>query len=709
MPHTTRSDRSARRLAAFGRPGWILLLLIFGSAFTAAGDDRDVIFNEILYNPPGGGDALQFVELFNRGLTESDLSSWAFTKGIKFTFPMGTKIAPQSYIVVARDTAAFTAHYGPQLPVLGPFEGRLSHKGETIELSNAAGEAIDTLAYSDEGAWPTGADGHSSSLERICPFGETGAPENWAASNLPEFKRAAGTPGARNDNYSANRPPAILSVQFTPNCPSPREGVQVTAQIADIDGLESVSLLYRVAGTARESGETKIPMTRKSGDDKRGVYQATIGAQPHGQLVRFRVLAVDRAGTERVHPSPNEPRPTHSYFSYANTVEARIPIGHLVNMAPPARGPGHYERAPARRAPAPSPTRHNGAFLYVPADKGEPETFDYVKIAGRHGGYKVHFQKDRTLKGMTGINLISEGPMRWVLAEPLAYVVYRMAGVPSPLTEHVRLSIDGRFAGFHLLVEQPNESFLERNGRKTEGNLYKLIWYGQGIVGQHEKKTNLETGHDDLIQLLNGLTRTSGAEQWAFIQEHFNVPEVVNYYVVNMCIQNWDGFFNNYYTFHDLGDTGKWEIYPWDEDKTWGDYDGASSRYDWYSMPLTYGSNQGRAPGGFFQFGGGSSGGGNWWRPPGHFSGPLLANPEFRRRFLIRLREVCLTTFTEESLYPIIDAMEQRLMPEIRLQAQASNHDPQRALREFTGYMQSFRAQVQNRRKFLLAELSKIR
>ena len=61
-----------------------------------------------------------------------------------------------------------------------------------------------------------------------------------------------------------------------------------------------------------------------------------------------------------------------------------------------------------------------------------------------------------------------------------------------------------------------------------------------------------------------------------------------------MCIQNWDGFFNNYFLYHDAAGTGKWEMYPWDEDKTWGDYDGGSENYDWYTMPLTYGMNDGR-------------------------------------------------------------------------------------------------------------------
>jgi hypothetical protein len=177
-----------------------------------------------------------------------------------------------------------------------------------------------------------------------------------------------------------------------------------------------------------------------------------------------------------------------------------------------------------------------------------------------------------------------------------------------------------------------------------------------------------------------------------------------------MCIQNWDGFFNNYFTYHDVNGTKKWEMYPWDEDKTWGDYDGASPKYDWYEMPLTYGMNGDQGARGLIRrFGQGPFGGTSWWRPPGYFSGPLLANPEFRKRFLTRLKEICSTVFTEEKIVPIIREMEKRLRPEVRVRAGVQGQDPEEAQREFLGDIESFVSQVKNRRKFILAELEHAR
>jgi spore coat protein CotH len=309
-------------------------------------------------------------------------------------------------------------------------------------------------------------------------------------------------------------------------------------------------------------------------------------------------------------------------------------------MEAPGQSQPYGRRRTSEAASSPAiKTPRGSALICLPPGAKEALIFDHVRVRPRKGGWKVHFLKDQAFDRMTGINLIFEFSPRYVLSEPLAYELYRRAGVPAPLTQHARLWLDRRPFGYYLLVEQPNKSFLRRNERDENGNLYKLLWYGQGVVGQHEKKINLHTGHEDIVQLIDGLRRNTGARQWEFIQQHFNVEEIASYYAVNMCIQNWDGFFNNYFTYHDPRPNGKWEIFPWDEDKTWGDYDGASRSYDWYEMPLTMGMGGDRQSSRSFFGGGGPWGGAGWWRPPGWFSGPLLANPEFRKRFLARLRQ----------------------------------------------------------------------
>jgi hypothetical protein len=690
----------------------LLLGFAVGPAFPPSDSlaaDTDVTLNEVMYHAPQDLDELQYVELFNRGGTAVELTKWSFTKGAKFEFPPNSRIDPGGYLVVCRNLGVFARYYGSNVVPVGAFTGKLGRGGEKIELSNAAGRVVDSMKYSDRDPWPAGADGYSPSLERISPAGPGDDAANWSASSWSSTGRPAGTPGRKNDSFAEVMPPTVAKVSF--GKPAPATPTTISAEVADAAGVREVTLLWQKVGTGA-AAETEVPMRRVSGGDQRGGYQAAIPGQPFGSILRFRVRAASASGAIRIAPEPNEPRPTFTYSTFTNTNSARIALVHVLSGSaqrqPVARRAMSGRQSPPRPA---SSMLGNATFVYLPPDGGEVRTFDHVRYRPRKGGFKIKFVKRERFQEMTGLNVLFEGPARWVLSEYLAYDVYRQAGVPAPLSEHARVWLNGQALGYQLLVEQPNNGFLSRNQRDNTGNLYKANWFGQGLLGQHEKKTYLARGSADLASLHSTLIRKSGAEQWKYIQQNFHVGEFINYYAVNMCIQNWDGFFNNHYLYHDIAGTGKWEIYPWDEDKTWGDFDGAPPEYDWYEMPLTFGMNGDQPPrAGLLSrntgWGGGPFGGGvSWWRPAGWFSGPLLANPEFRELFLARLGVLCNTLFTEENLLPRIDALEKRLVPEVSIRARLTGEDPAYALAELRANIQSYRNQVKHRREYILQHL----
>jgi hypothetical protein len=365
----------------------------------------------------------------------------------------------------------------------------------------------------------------------------------------------------------------------------------------------------------------------------------------------------------------------------------------------PGRGPGR----------AVTPPRGGSAFVFLKPQTAEPLLFDFVHVRERSGGWKVHFTKGEPLNGMTGINIIFEQSDRWLLAEPLAYEMHRRAGLAACLTDYVRLWIDGRPMGYFLLIEQPNKAFFRRNGLRDDGNLYKANWTGAGLIGQHEKKINPHTGHDDLVELVERLEklRPDPAAQWELIQREFDVQEVATHYAVRMLIADWDGYFNNYYLYHDLNGTRKWTFYPWDQDKTWGDYDGGWGSHLLYNMPLSYGSENDRPPGmsgdrprrGFMGFGGA---GAPWWRAGGYISRPLLANPFFRQRFLARINDLLASEFTEARLFPLVDALRTRLADEVRYRATLMKENPEGALQLLDRNLASIKSLVTQRRQWLL-------
>lgn len=671
---------------------------------------RRVVLNEIMYHPPDDQEELQFIEIHNPGATPADLSGWSLKSGVKALIPKQTLLPAGGFLVICKNIPAFRSRYGTNILVAGIFSGKLSHKGEKVVLADSSGQPVDQVTYSDAPPWPLGADGYGSSLERICPAQTSESPANWVSSALFPGRTLGGTPGQTNTGYSSHPLPVLSKIQFGPG--QPGTPIRVTAELTDEKGVESVSLIW--GSSAGELAEIKAEasMTRQSGDGRQGVYQGVIPPQPEGRLIRFFLQAKNASGALRLFPAKSEPRPAFSCSTFVNTNRAQVPFLKTLTfgaLGAPAASRGTRNMRSMGLNPNLGQKRFwGGAVIYMPPGAREALLFDFVHIRNRKGGYKVHFHSDQPLDEMTGINLVFESP-RWALAEALSYELFRRAGVMTPKSGHVRLYMDDQPRGYYLMVEQPNKALLRRHGRDTDGNLYKLLWYGQGLRGQHEKKNNPQTGHQDLEQMVAALNRTQGQVQWELIQQHFKVEEMASYFAVNMCIQNWDGFWNNYFAYHDLEPGGKWELIPWDEDKTWGDYDGASPAYDWYDMPLTFGSNLARPSRGgifsFFQNQGPFGGNTSWWRPPGHFSGPLLANPEFRRRFLQRLDEVCRTLFTPEVMGPVIDQMEQRLAEEARFAAQHARHHPGASVGAFRGHMESFRQQLIHRRKFILDQL----
>ena len=163
----------------------------------ATAHQQGLVISEIMYNPTGPDD-VEYVELRNIGLTPLDLTNVRFTKGIDFDFPAGTLINPGEYLLVVRNTAAFEALYGPDLPVVGEYynedEGRLENDGERIKLALGA-FPIHDFVYDNNPPWPEGADAGGFSLELahttdnaindpLDPLGH-GVPSNWRLGGSP--------------------------------------------------------------------------------------------------------------------------------------------------------------------------------------------------------------------------------------------------------------------------------------------------------------------------------------------------------------------------------------------------------------------------------------------------------------------------------------------------------------------------------------------
>ena len=163
------------RWLAVGAIGALLIVLIHpGTPAIAA--PADVVINELMYAPASELDGDEFLELKNAGQTAVDLSGWCFS-GITLCMPAGTTIAPNGFLVVARDAARFTQTYGVTADAV--YTGGLSNGGETIALKDVAGATIDSVSYVDRAPWPGTPDELGPSLELIDATGDNDDLDCW--------------------------------------------------------------------------------------------------------------------------------------------------------------------------------------------------------------------------------------------------------------------------------------------------------------------------------------------------------------------------------------------------------------------------------------------------------------------------------------------------------------------------------------------------
>ena len=179
-----------------GGTSWAPTSTTFSS--TALVDTTPVI-HEIHYHaaddPLLGPIPLEFIELHNPGDTVVNLSSWKLDNAVTYTFPAGTMLNPGGYVVVAQNPASLLSKYS--VTALGPWIGKLSNSGETIELRDAANAIKDTVSYQAGFPWPTSADGAGPSIELLHPALDNELGGSWRASS------GAGRPAATYVSPSA--------------------------------------------------------------------------------------------------------------------------------------------------------------------------------------------------------------------------------------------------------------------------------------------------------------------------------------------------------------------------------------------------------------------------------------------------------------------------------------------------------------------------
>lgn len=162
---------------------------------------RQVVINELMYDPPSGDSADEFIELHNPGTQPVDVGGWKLRDAVSYTIPSGTQLSPGGYLVIAKDLIHMRSNY-PGLSAaitLGNYGGTLANGGERLELTmpdeiastNSSGVLVtnrihipvDEVSYKSGGRWGRWSGGGGSSLELRDPRSDGRLAPNWADSD----------------------------------------------------------------------------------------------------------------------------------------------------------------------------------------------------------------------------------------------------------------------------------------------------------------------------------------------------------------------------------------------------------------------------------------------------------------------------------------------------------------------------------------------
>ena len=254
---------------------------------------------------------------------------------------------------------------------------------------------------------------------------------------------------------------------------------------------------------------------------------------------------------------------------------------------------------------------------------------------------KVKFFDTPFSNGRDELNFNAEYEDKSYIRATLSSMIFNMSGQKCFTTEHARLYLNGEFLGLYNSTENMDEFFLEAHGLDPDGNLYKASVDGaclsiyDDVVNFWEQKTG-SGNKEDLIQLIAGLNQVSVEDFPEFIAETMDYNQAVNIIACNMVTCNQSTYYHNYYMYRDANGSGRWEMMPWDLDKT-------LSLYSWRNH--TYSSAN--------------------WTSDNPFLEKTILNPVMLADIKSRANQIFSEVFRTDIFWPKIDSLVQALQTSV--------------------------------------------
>ena len=211
----------------------------------------------------------------------------------------------------------------------------------------------------------------------------------------------------------------------------------------------------------------------------------------------------------------------------------------------------------------------------------------------RKKSYQLSFYKPGKYRNAKEVHLNAEFKDPSLLRNKLSFDFFNEIGCLAPNSRFVFLKLNGKDEGLYLEIESVDEHFLA-NRQLPEGPLYYAV-DGDANFSlmsdlDKEVKKSLKLGYEQkygtaqddeqlqhLIMNINIIPREEFEHE---IVKYVNVDKYLRWLAGVIFTQNFDGFVHNYALYRN-GETGLFEVIPWDYDATWGrDVNGESMQED---------------------------------------------------------------------------------------------------------------------------------
>lgn len=200
----------------------------------------------------------------------------------------------------------------------------------------------------------------------------------------------------------------------------------------------------------------------------------------------------------------------------------------------------------------------------------------------RKKSYHVSFYKPTIYRNAKEVHLNAEYMDPSLMRNKLSLDFFNDIGCLSPKSRFVNLTINGKNEGIYLELESVDEFFLENRKLPKGAIIYAVDGDANfSLVSEldNEVKKSLSLGYEGkfgteqdeshLQEMIFKINTISRAEFENEIVKYLNVDKYLRWLAGVVFTQNFDGFVHNYALYRN-GETGLFEVIPWDYDATWG-------------------------------------------------------------------------------------------------------------------------------------------